>query len=71
MLELASVVNLPDDAVKVAAPFVASTFALLPIVKPPVFAVIFTVPPETVPPIVPDALVTLASTAVDSIYEPD
>nr|PRL98884.1 hypothetical protein BV010_01328 [Haemophilus influenzae]PRM02451.1 hypothetical protein BV009_00750 [Haemophilus influenzae] len=70
MLEPVWVVNLPDSAVKVAAPFFASTFALLPIVKPPVFAVIFTVSPEIVPSILPVALVTLASPVFASIFEP-
>ncbi|PRI30644.1 hypothetical protein BVZ52_01776 [Haemophilus influenzae] len=62
-------VNLPDSAVKVAAPFVASTFAPPLIVKLPVFAVTFTVLPEIVPPIIPVALVTLASPVFASIFE--
>nr|PRK30527.1 hypothetical protein BV199_00276 [Haemophilus influenzae]PRK31391.1 hypothetical protein BV198_01586 [Haemophilus influenzae] len=70
MLEPVWVVNLPDSAVKVAAPFVASTFAPFLIVKLPVFAVTFTVLPEIVPPIVPVALVTLASPVFASIFEP-
>ncbi|PRL71203.1 hypothetical protein BV048_01743 [Haemophilus influenzae] len=71
MLELASVVNLPDDAVKVAAPSVALISAPFPTVKSPAFAVTFTVLPEIVPPIVPVALVTLASPVVALIFELD
>ncbi|PRJ52993.1 hypothetical protein BV088_00890 [Haemophilus influenzae] len=69
MLELALVVNLPDVAVRVAAPSVALIFALPPTVKLPVLAVTFTVLPETVPSIVPVALVTLASPDFASIFE--
>ncbi|PRL71514.1 hypothetical protein BV048_01627 [Haemophilus influenzae] len=70
-VEPAWVVNLPDVAVRVAAPPVASISAPFPTVKSPVFAVTFTALPEIVPPIVPVALVTLASPVVALIFELD
>ncbi|PRJ33579.1 hypothetical protein BV065_01330 [Haemophilus influenzae] len=69
MLEPVWVVNLPDSAVKVAAPFFASTFALFPIVKSPVLAVTFTVLPEIVPSISPDWL-EVVTLLVPLIVEP-
>ena len=71
IVEPAWVVNLPDVAVRVAAPPVASIFAASSTVKSPVFAVTFTALPEIVPPIVPVALVTLASPVVALIFELD
>ncbi|PRK47384.1 hypothetical protein BV183_00520 [Haemophilus influenzae] len=71
MLESAAVVKVPFVAVKVAAPLVASIFAAPSTVKLPVFAITFTALPEIVPPIVPVALVILASPDFASIFEPD
>ena len=68
--ELVSVVKVPPVAVKVTAPPVALILAPSLIVKLSVFAVTFTVLPEIVPPIVPVALVTLASPVFASIFEP-
>ncbi|CWW80335.1 Uncharacterised protein [Haemophilus influenzae] len=69
MLELALVVNLPDVAVRVAAPPVASIFAASSTVKSPVFAVTFTVLPEISPPILPDWL-EVVTLSVPLIAEP-
>nr|PRJ95367.1 hypothetical protein BV176_01224 [Haemophilus influenzae]PRK51409.1 hypothetical protein BV175_01606 [Haemophilus influenzae] len=69
MTEPAWVVNLPDSAVKIAVPFVASTFAPSLIVKLPVFAVTLTVLPEIVPSISPDWL-EVVTLSVPLIVEP-
>ncbi|PRM75198.1 hypothetical protein BVZ37_00139 [Haemophilus influenzae] len=71
MLEPASVVKVFPVAVKVAVPSVALIFAPPLTVKLSVVAVTLTVLPEIVPPIVPVALVTLASPVFASIFELD